>query len=351
MSPTPLQIYTTKLEQGDIQQDTLQNEVILAFEDLHQNIHDNKKYWFFKPKQAFYGLYIFGSVGRGKTFLMDLFVDTINPDKIRRQHFHQFMLWLHQQLHQIENQQNPIELVIKRLSSKISVLCLDEFLVHDITDAMLLTKILTALEDNGISLISTSNVDPINLYEGGLQREKFIPAIEWMKNNMQIMKLDGNYDYRKSQRTESKKWYHPINQKNQNNFEQLFSQLVNTHDLHLSPITINKRKLNVIKRSSEHIMFEFETLCMQPRNASDFIQLTKQYQSLFLVINHQIENDDRNTARRFITLVDVLYDAKIPLYVLSTVHFNEIYQGEELSFEMQRTVSRLIEMQNSDFIV
>lgn len=345
MSPTPLQIYTAKLEQGDIRQDTLQNEVVLAFEDLYQNIQNQKQHWFFKPKQAYYGLYIFGSVGRGKTFLMDLFVYTINPDKIRRQHFHQFMLWLHQQLHKIKNQQNPIEIVIKQLSSKISILCLDEFLVHDITDAMLLAKILTALEKNGISLITTSNVNPINLYEGGLQRNKFIPAIDWMQNNMQIMKLDGSYDYRTSHSTEGKKWFTPINHENQNDFEQLFSQLVNTHNLHLSPIFINKRQLNIIKRSSQHVMFEFETLCMQPRNASDFIQLSEQYQSLFLVINHKIENDDRNTARRFITLVDVLYDANIPLYVLSTVDFHQIYQGNELSFEMQRTVSRLTEMQ------
>lgn len=342
---SPLQIYTHKLEQGTIKQDTLQNEVVLAFEDLYLNVKEINNYWPFKPKQQFHGLYIFGSVGRGKTFLMDLFVDTIDKNKIKRQHFHNFMLWFHQELRKITQQQNPIDLVIKKLSSSTSILCLDEFLVHDITDAMLLAKILFALDKYSISLVTTSNVNPTNLYEGGLQRDKFIPAIKWMQDHMQIMQLDGSYDHRTKHSNSNKKWLNPINKDNQNQFEQLFSQLVTSHNLHLSPISINKRQLNVIKRSSQHIMFEFETLCMQPRNASDFIQLTEQYQSLFLVINHKIKRNDRNTARRFITLVDVLYDANIPLYVLSTVDFRQIYQGDELSFEIQRTVSRLTEMQ------
>ncbi len=346
---TPLQIYTKKLESGDIKQDTLQNEVVLAFEDLYQDLTHPKKSWFFNPKPKFYGLYIFGSVGRGKTFLMDLFVETIEPKQIRRQHFHAFMLWFHQQLRSIKNQQNPVDLVIKHLSSEINILCLDEFLVHDITDAMLLAKILFALEENNISLVTTSNVNPVDLYQGGLQRKKFIPAIQWMQEQMKIMQLDGNLDYRVRSSQSNKKWFAPINDKNTNDFEHLFSQRVGSSNLHLSPIEINKRQLPIIKRSSQHIMFEFETLCMQPRNASDFLKICEQYQSVFMVINAEIEIDDRNTARRFITLIDVLYDTNTLLYVLSTVEFSQIYQGDELSFEMQRTVSRLTEMQNFDF--
>ncbi|MCF6319108.1 MAG: AFG1 family ATPase [Proteobacteria bacterium] len=342
----PLQIYTNKLEKGEIQQDTLQNEVVLAFQDLYQNLVKPKKKWFFKAQPKFYGLYIFGSVGRGKTSLMDLFVETIEPKKIRRQHFHAFMLWFHQQLRSIKNQQNPVDLVIKRLSSNINILCLDEFLVHDITDAMLLAKILFALEEENISLVTTSNVNPVDLYAGGLQREEFIPAIRWMQNHMKIMQLDGNLDYRIQSSNQNKKWFTPINEQNNNDFEHLFSQAVGSRDLHISPIQINKRQLAVIKRCSKHIMFEFETLCMQPRNASDYIQLTQQYLSIFMVINAAIETEDRNTARRFINLIDVLYDANTPLYVLSTVEFTKMYKGDELSFEMQRTVSRLTEMQN-----
>lgn len=344
----PLQIYTDKLNNGEIQPDTLQNEVVLAFQDLYQNLTKPQKKWFFKSQPSFHGLYIFGSVGRGKTFLMDLFVKSINPKQTRRQHFHAFMLWVHQQLRKINNQQNPIDLIIKQLSKDITVLCLDEFLVHDITDAMLLAKILLALEKHKVSLVTTSNVNPIDLYKGGLQREKFIPAIQWMQKHMEIMQLDGNLDYRTHTNNQNQKWFSPINQENTHDFEQLFSQLVGSHNLNLSPIEINKRQLSTIKSSSQHIMFEFETLCMQPRNASDFLKISEQYQSVFMVINAAIETDDRNTARRFITLIDVLYDTNTPLYVLSTVGFTEIYQGEELSFEMQRTISRLTEMQNFD---
>lgn len=346
MRPSPLQIYTTKLQKGEIKQDTLQNEVILGFEDLYNNLTLKKKSWFFKPKKKFHGLYIYGSVGRGKTFLMDLFVNSLDQNTIRRQHFHQFMLWLHQQLRQINNQQNPIDIVIENLSKDISVLCLDEFLVHDITDAMLLAKILFALDKYGINLVTTSNVNPIDLYQGGLQREKFLPAINWIEEHMNIMQLDGNHDYRTQHNNLNKKWFNPINSENQTQFEQAFNQLIGLNKLHVSPITINKRQLNVIKRSSHHAMFEFETLCMQPRNANDYIKLCKQYQSIFLVINAKIDIDDRNTARRFITLIDVLYDANIPLYALSVIGIDKIYQGQELSFEMQRTHSRLSEMQN-----
>ena len=255
------------------------------------------------------------------------------------------MLWFHQQLRTINNKQNPIDLVIKNLANEVSVLCLDEFLVHDITDAMLLSGILQALEKYKINLITTSNVNPIDLYIGGLQRKKFLPAIDWMQNNMNIIQLDGDYDYRRTCVSSSKTWFNPIKKANQEKFEQLFSQLVGSDNLDIDPININKRQLNIIKRSNDHIMFEFETLCKQPRNANDFIKLSQQFKSLFLVINDSIESDDRNTARRFITLIDVLYDAGIAFYALSVVDFTDLYHGDELSFEMQRTVSRLTEMQ------
>jgi len=342
---SPLQVYQQQISQGIIKSDILQNEVILGFEDLYNNIISNKKHWFFKSKKSFKGLYIYGSVGRGKTFLMDLFVSCVNQNQIRRQHFHEFMLWFHQQLRTINNKQNPIDLVIKNLANKVSVLCLDEFLVHDITDAMLLSGILQALEKYKINLITTSNVNPIDLYIGGLQRKKFLPAIDWMQNNMNIIQLDGDYDYRRTCVSSSKTWFNPINKANQEKFEQLFSQLVGSDNLDIDPININKRQLNIIKRSNDHIMFEFETLCKQPRNANDFIKLSQQFKSLFVVINDSIESDDRNTARRFITLIDVLYDAGIAFYALSVVDFTDLYHGDELSFEMQRTVSRLTEMQ------
>jgi cell division protein ZapE len=346
---SPLQVYQAKIEQGEIKQDLLQNEAVLSFENLFQHLSRPKSNWFFKRKPEFHGLYIYGSVGRGKTFLMDLFVQSINQDSIRRQHFHAFMNWFHKQRHQIKNQQNPIDQVIKKLANKISVLCLDEFLVHDITDAMILTKILLALEKYGVSLVTTSNINPADLYHGGLQRKKFLPAIAWMQKNMQILQLDGNYDYRSSHLSDDSRWFTPINDNSQNLFELSFNQLVGTKQLHLSPIVINKRSMDVVKRTDEHIMIEFDTLCKQPRNASDYMQLCQQYQSLFMVIDAAIEDEDRNTARRFITLIDVLYDAQMPLYVLSAVSYQHMYNGRELSFEMQRTVSRITEMQAAHY--
>ncbi len=347
--PSPLTIYQAMIAGDEINSDALQKHVVNAFEQLFLNINKKDNSWFFKSKRAFHGLYIYGSVGRGKTFLMDLFVQSLDKKVVRRQHFHAFMLWLHQQLHCIKKQQDPIEIVVNKLAKEIKILCLDEFLVHDITDAMLLATVLYSLEKNGISLVTTSNVNPINLYEGGLQRKKFMPAIAWMQENMQILHLDGEQDYRtQNQTTQSdKKWFSPITQANQLAFEQAFSHQSHGQIIENTPITVNKRQLNVVKRSQSCIHFDFETLCQQPRNASDFLLLCKQFDNLFISINQAIDKQDGNTARRFITLIDVLYDNQTPLYVLSVVDFKNIYLGQELSFEMQRTVSRLTQMQQS----
>ncbi len=349
--PSPLQVYQQKLGSNEIKSDKLQNHVVQAFEQLFINTNKKDNSWFFKSPRVFHGLYIYGSVGRGKTFLMDLFAQCMDEKVIRRQHFHAFMLWLHQELHKIKNQQNPIDLVIKKLSKKVKVLCLDEFLVHDITDAMLLSNILYALEKYSISLVTTSNVKPINLYEGGLQRKKFLPAIAWVQENMQILHLDGEQDYRtqSNQNETDNKWFSPITQEKQLRFEQIFSHQSHGQIIENTPITINKRQLEVLKRSPSSIHFDFNTLCEQPRNASDYLQLCQRYNTIFITISTKIDEQDRNTARRFITLVDVLYDNHTPLYVLSAVTYTEIYQGQELSFEMKRTVSRLTQMQREQW--
>lgn len=347
---SPLNLYQEKLKSGDIKADLLQNEVIMAFDALYHHINAEPAAWYLKPfihkKPEPDGLYIYGTVGRGKTFLMDLFVSTIDEKIILRQHFHAFMLWFHQQLHGIKNQQNPIDIVIKKLSKRIKILCLDEFLVHDITDAMLLSGILHTLDKYHIKLITTSNINPVKLYEGGLQRRKFLPAIEWIQKNMQVLQLDGQYDYRKTHNIQKRKWLYPINKTSEKRFEQTFSQLVGNEKLSISALEINKRTLHVIKRSPQHAMIEFETLCKQARSASDYIKLCEQFQSISMVINEPIAEDDRNTAKRFITLIDVLYDSATPLYVLSVVDFNDLYSGQDFAFEMQRTVSRLTEMQS-----
>ncbi len=194
----PLSVYNKQRANGKIHADDLQQKVVATLDELYYKLLEKpKKKWFRKVHPTFYGIYVYGKVGRGKTFLMDLFAQSLPAEKMRRQHFHEFMLWVHAQLHLIKNKQNPLDIIIKNLSQDISVLCLDEFLVHDITDAMLLAGILLALEKNGISLITTSNVNPVDLYYGGLQRKKFLPAIAWMQKNMKIMHLDGDFDHKR----------------------------------------------------------------------------------------------------------------------------------------------------------
>lgn len=347
--PSPIEKYQALLEQGKIQQDEKQKNVIQALDQLCLRLHQEPKgFWFFKKHNTPKGIYVHGHVGRGKTFLMDLFVDSLDSKNVFRMHFHEFMLWFHKQLRALKNQSDPIDYVIKNLDSGVKVICLDEFLVLDITDAMILSRILFSIQSRGITLVTTSNIEPQDLYYGGLQRKKFLPAIDWLQNNMSILHLDGEKDFRHYHSGKQDLWIHPINSANEQLFEEFFSKKVGNEAISVEPVEINKRLISVIKRSASQIMFKFESLCVGARSASDYLQLCQKYEAVFVLIPQKIADTDRNTARRFITLIDVFYDNQQPLYVLSAVDFTQIYTGSELEFEMQRTHSRLTEMQSFD---
>lgn len=349
--PSPFAKYQLLLDQKEIDADERQHEVVQAFENLFQQITSPKNDSWWKKligtdKLNNKGLYIHGHVGRGKTFLMDLFVESLNPEIITRKHFHEFMTWFHKQLRQEKKVVDPIEAIIKKLSTKTQVLCLDEFLVLDITDAMILSGILKSLSKHSIHLVTTSNIEPKDLYYGGLQRKKFLPAIAWLENNTNILHLGGDKDFRQQHSSSQNLWLYPSNQQNEHLFEEQFSKIIQHETLTLDPIEISKRKIPVIKRSEYYGMFEFESLCADARSAQDYLELSKIYKAIFIVINHKIDDEDRNTARRFINLIDVFYDRETPIFALSVVDFTQMYNGKELQFEMQRTHSRLTEMQS-----
>jgi len=343
--PSPKNRYLSEIKQGILWEDHLQHKTVDAFERLYQQLQQPRKKWFFLPQETYPGIYVYGSVGRGKTHLMDIFYDTLGSNIAKkRQHYHEFMLWLHSQLRSYSGLQNPLETISLKLSENIQVLCLDEFLVNDIADAMLLAGLLKSFSKNGISLVTTSNVKPDDLYKGGLQRAKFVPAIHWINANMQIMHLDGEKDYRRVDQNELEHWYYPLNQSSSQHIQNCFKKAVGKQKQSEQFWMVNDRQFNIIKSSDTILWCNFFELCEQARSASDYLVIAKRIKQLYIDQIPQLGDDDNDKARRFITLIDILYDENISVVATAACHYPNIYQGKKLVFEFKRAASRLAEL-------
>ena len=295
------------------------------------------------------GLYIWGGVGRGKTFLIDLFYEALPHKKKLRLHFYQFMQHIHQVLKDIPEQKNPLEIVAKRFSKRAKVLFLDEFLVSDITDAMILYQLLSALFKNKVILITTSNSEPQQLYPGGLQRERFLPAIALIERHTKVIELKGQKDYRIEHIQASGSYHYPCNEQTERLMRQCFSAVGCTDTNDKQAIKINGRHIAVVAKAEHIIWFEFKDLCQSPRSVSDYMVIAQLYETV-LVSNIPIFNQQDDMARRFIQLVDEFYDKNVILVVSAAKQAKELYQDGRLAFEFNRTASRLIEMQSHHYL-
>ena len=295
------------------------------------------------------GLYIWGSVGRGKTYLMDIFYDCLPPERKLRLHFHRFMHGVHQQLNKVRDQENPLELVAAHFRKYAMVLCLDELFVSDIGDAMVLAGLFDALFKQGVTLVATSNCDPDSLYKDGLQRQRFLPAIELLKENTEVVELCGDTDHR-LQFLEHADIYHCPLDENAN-------AVMHNNFMHVSPeagnvgeiLSIEGREIKTIRCSDGVAWFEFTELCDGPRSASDYIEIARCYNTV-LISNIPNLSDKDDIARRFITAIDEFYDRCVNIVISAESAVHELYKGEKLSFEFQRTISRLNEMRSHDYL-
>ncbi len=344
---SPKQKYVAEIDAGIIWRDELQAEVVDEFDRLyHELIQPRTKRWFFQsPLPAPQGIYIYGSVGRGKTHLMDLFYDSLpEPVGKQRQHYHEFMLWLHHELRHQGDIQDPLDYICKKLATRTQILCLDEFLVNDIANAMLLAGMLKAFSRYGIALVTTSNVMPDNLYLDGLQRAKFLPAIGWIKQHMQVMHLDGEHDYRLQDEQQHEHWYYPINDSSAFHLQDQFQQLTDQAQADTTAWQINDRQLEVVQYHNQTLWCEFDTLCAEARHAADYIAIAARIKTLIIANIPNMSAVDDSAARRFITLIDVMYEHEIKIIAQAACHYQMIYQGEKLSFEFERAASRLAEL-------
>lgn len=296
------------------------------------------------------GLYMWGGVGRGKTFLMDNFYEALPMQQKVRIHFHRFMQQVHAEINKLGNIQDPLPKVADTIVGNARVICFDEFFVTDITDAMLLGGLFEALFERGITLIATSNIEPDGLYKNGLQRERFLPAIAALKQHCQVMNVDGGTDFRLRTLEQAEIYHCPINANTQTALAQEFAKLAPGKPKVQFDICINDRSLRCQQLAEDVVWFTWAELCDSPRSQNDYIELARQFHTVILsdvpVMNWEMENQ----ARRFINLIDEFYDRNVKLIISAAAPITELYSGQRVAFEIERTQSRLLEMQSNEYL-
>ena len=355
MEPTrPLEIYKALLDGGDYKADAAQRHAIEQLDRVWTELNcDRDPKWWAKfrgnQNQAVTGLYLWGSVGRGKTWLMDLFFDSLPFEDKQRIHFHRFMARVHTALRCMPNARDPLPEIARQWSKQCRVLCFDEFFVSDIADAMLIGGLLQALFDEGVTLIATSNVSPDDLYKNGLQRAKFLPAIDSLKKHTVSIHVDGPQDFRLRILKRSEIYLHPLNDHAESSLSSAFKRM--SGDCCLDPeLEINGRILQAHQRSDGIIWFSFETLCQQARSTSDYIEIARAFNTVLLSGTPPMDESNADASRRFINLIDEFYDRNVKMLISATTPINDLYTGTRLAFEFQRTTSRLTEMQSHTYL-
>ena len=296
------------------------------------------------------GLYLWGGVGRGKTYLVDTIADALPLERKQRIHIHSFMRSVHAELKDLKNQQDPLKSVARRFAEKARVICLDEFFVADITDAMLLDGLLRELFASGVTLITTSNIEPDGLYKDGLQRARFLPAIELIKQHLDVLNVDGGVDYRLRYLEKAEIYNCPLDDRDEQILNELFDHIAPEPGHRGGDLEIEGRFIPTLREADGIVWFSFRAICDGPRGTADYIEIARCFHTVLIsnvpVLDWQMENQ----ARRFVNLVDEFYDRGVKLALSAAAPLLQLYQGEKLKFEFQRTVSRLQEMQSHEYL-
>lgn len=351
---TPLARYNSALASGSFSPDDVQKKAMVYLDELYHKIIKKEHkptgfFGFFKKSEPILGLYMWGGVGRGKTWMMDLFFECLPIDKKMRMHFHHFMQYVQGELVKLQGQENPLDTVADIIYDKAWVICFDEFFVSNVADAMILGDLFGKLFDKGVVLVATSNIAPDGLYKNGIHRDRFLPAIAQVNAHTTVMNIDAGIDYRLRLLKQAKLYVSPLSHDTKDWLAKRFDEL-SVGQSSSEPIVVNGRPINVVKRSESVLLANFRDLCMQPRSASDFIDIANQFGTV-MVDNVPALNDTlANPTLRFIYLVDEFYDRRVKLLVRAEQPILELYSGQKLAFEIERTRSRLLEMQSEEYL-
>lgn len=355
---TPLERYQAALATGDFSEDAVQLAAVTYMDNLYHEIIKSQDSsgggWFsslFKSKPVMpKGLYMWGGVGRGKTWMMDMFYESLPIKRKMRMHFHHFMQRVQRELVALKGQADPLKKVADIIHQEAVVICFDEFFVSNVSDAMILGDLFSMLFDRGITLVATSNIEPSGLYKNGIHRDRFLPAIAQVEKHTTVMNIDAGIDYRLRLLKQAELYSSPLTDDTKDWLSERFDTLAGGQTISTSPIVIGGRNIDVIKRTETMLLADFRALCMQPRSAVDFIEIANDFDTV-MVDNVPALNDTlMDPTRRFIYLVDEFYDRRVKLLIRAEQSILTLYQGEKLAFEIERTRSRLLEMQSEEYL-
>lgn len=359
---SPLERYLAEVVAGEIQREPRQEDAVRYLQQLYEKLaaaSEHRQSILTKirkrvgraPPPRVRGLYLWGGVGRGKTHLVNGFHESLPfPDKLRL-HFHRFMQHIHAELKTLVQEENPVRIVAERLARRARVLCLDEFHVSDIADAMLLHRLLEGLFERGVTLVTTSNIPPDELYRDGLQRERFLPAIELIKEHTRVVNVDGGEDFRLRALERAEIYHYPLDDAGESSLLESFRRLgpenVNEGEL----LEIEGRTIPTVRTAEGIAWFEFTALCDGPRSTADYIEIARCYHTILLANVPLLGPADNDRALRFIHLVDEFYDRNVNLIVSAEARPEDLYYPEgRFVFQFERTRSRLQEMQSREYL-
>lgn len=361
---TPRERYERDLQQPDFVRDPAQAEAVEWLQGLHERLvsatatepGSGLSGWWRRLRQRrpepVRGLYFWGGVGRGKTYLVDVFHDGLPFAEKRRLHFHRFMNSVHARMRTLREREDPLDVVAAEWAADTRVLCFDEFFVSDIGDAMILSRLLSGLFERGVTLVATSNIPPDDLYRDGLQRARFLPAIEQIKAHVDVVHLDGEVDYRLRFLEQADIYHTPLDAGADAVLLDNFTHVCPDADSIEGPsdLIIEGRSVRAQRVADGVVWFTFAALCDGPRGQSDYIEIARQYHTVVISGIPVLGSEREDQARRFISLVDEFYDRGVKLIVSAEAPPEGLYRGQRLGFEFERTVSRLTEMQSREYL-
>jgi cell division protein ZapE len=356
---TPLERYHQDLQRPGFIKDAAQQNVVEHTQQLHDQLIEAvkkqqsqgglaklyQKYFLKQKIPPVRGIYLWGGVGRGKTYLLDSFYHSLPFPQKMRIHFHRFMRQIHQELKTLKKTQNPLTIVATRLAKQARVICLDEFHVADITDAMLLSRLLKALFEQQVTLVATSNIAPDDLYQNGFQRDRFLPAIALIKQHTQVIKADSEVDYRLRALETAEIYHYPLDEKAEQKLRESFQDIAPDEGRLNIKLDINGRKMPTLRCAEGIVWFDFQELCNIPRAVADYIELARCFNTVIISnIKAMDDEDEKEHILRLINLVDEFYDRNVKLIISAQVPPEQLYTGVRHALQFQRTASRLKEM-------
>ncbi|MCH2037152.1 MAG: AFG1 family ATPase [Rickettsiales bacterium] len=363
MPTTLVDTYNHLVDENKVKRDPAQEKVLEKLQKIQHSLADYlpkheqnlfQKLFGKKDSDPIKGLYIYGGVGRGKSMLMDLYYQNSTVKKKRRVHFHAFMLEVHERMHEFRKThtdiEDPISYVAKDIADDAWLFCFDEMHVNDIADAMVIGRLFKHLFERGVILITTSNRHPDELYKNGLQREHFVPFIELLKEKVDVVELSSQHDYRLQKiQNIGQTYFYPLDQKAHQLITTLFDDMIHEMEVKKQTLNVQGRELTLKHVAGDILLSSFDELCAQPLGSADYIEIANEFSTVIVQNIPKLRREHRNEAKRFVMLIDELYEHRVKFICSAEVKPQELYTEGREAFEFERTVSRLIEMQSEPY--